>query len=103
MYTILVQLKEVKYTVNCYQGVGLRYNGSVNISTNGTKCLHWNLNPYLNVEMYPDLISNLCRNPQGYGKKPWCYIDYENRIWEYCDIPVCDKTTRKRKLFILRF
>ena len=83
-------MKEVQYTVACYEGIGLRYNGSADISVNGSNCLPWNLNPYLNVEVYPNLIKNFCRNPQGYGKKPWCYIDYYKGIWEYCDIQVCD-------------
>ena len=79
-------MKEVKYIVDCYEGVGLRYNGSLDVAVNGTKDLPWNLNPYLNVEVYPDLLNNFCRNPQVYGERPFCYIDHNKRMWEYCDI-----------------
>ena len=80
----------------CYEGVGLRYNGSVNVTVNGNKCLPWNLNPYLNADVYPELLNKFCRNPQGYGKKPWCFIDYNKRIWEYCDVALCNTSTHKR-------
>ena len=89
--SILVERKEITYRDDCYEGVGLRYNGSINTTVNGNKCLPWDL--------YPDLLNNFCRNPQGYGKRPWCYIDYKKRIWEYCDIQICSSDTHQKKVF----
>ena len=79
---ISVEITEVKYTIDCYKDVGLRYNDSVDVAVNGTKCL---------PKSYPYLLNNFSRNHQAYGKRPFCCIDFNKRMWEYCDIQKCPK------------
>ncbi|XP_057290986.1 uncharacterized protein LOC130613676 isoform X3 [Hydractinia symbiolongicarpus] len=59
-----------KCSTHCYHGNGLFYNGNENITVTSKRCLPWNINPYLNKELYPTLKENHCRNPQGYRLKP---------------------------------
>ena len=33
-----------------------------------------------------------CRNPDG-DIKPWCWVDHNNFIFGYCQLPVCSATT----------
>ena len=51
--------------------------------------MDWSKNTYLNEMVYPELQRNYCRNPQGYGKSPWCYTDLQTRKWEYCEVNKC--------------
>lgn len=73
----------------CYNGVGSNYNGTVKITSSGLPCVPWNKNPYLLSNIYPSLKNNYCRNPQGYGTSPWCYVNMTTREWGYCDIKSC--------------
>ncbi len=35
-----------------------------------------------------------CRNADSKAGGPWCFVDIQKHIWEYCDVPFC-----KRMLF----
>ncbi|XP_057290973.1 uncharacterized protein LOC130613669 isoform X2 [Hydractinia symbiolongicarpus] len=91
-----------KYSTYCYHGNGLFYNGNEDIPVTSKKCLPWNINPYLNKELYPTLKENHCRNPQGFRLKPWCYTDTVGFAWEYCNVKKC-KTTTARHSFMQRY
>ena len=80
---------EKECTTDCYDGVGLKYNGSVAVDRHGRNCIAWKLIPALRSNIYSSLISNYCRNPQGYGKSPWCYTDKQSREIAYCQIEAC--------------
>lgn len=82
-------MEKKNYTNHCYEGNGASYNGTVNKTATGMTCLPWSINPFLSQPIYNNLQNNFCRNPQGYGKVPWCYINKASRLWEYCDIPTC--------------
>ncbi|XP_057315881.1 plasminogen-like [Hydractinia symbiolongicarpus] len=80
---------EMNYTEHCYEGNGESYNGTVNITMAGKTCLPWSINPFLSAPLYSNLQNNFCRNPQGYAKAPWCYVNEFSRLWEYCNVPTC--------------
>ena len=60
------------------------------ITKSGKTCVHWNKIPYLSNTSFPILEKDYCRNPEGYGFQPWCYVDIKNRTWEYCEIEACE-------------
>ena len=74
---------------NCFHGNGQRYTGKTNTTISGKSCVQWNRISYLNNNTFPMLKKNYCRNPEGYGLKPWCYVGIKDRKWEYCKIRAC--------------
>ena len=74
--------------------MGIHYNGRVNVTVSGKACQQWDsetphfhpitslFRPYLEGHNY-------CRNPEGRGKRPWCYTIDPSVRWEYCNIPHC--------------
>ena len=60
------------------------------ITKSGKTCGHWNKIPYLSNTSFPILEKNYCRNPEGYGVQPWCYVNIKNRTCEYCEIEACE-------------
>ena len=79
-------------------GVGRTYQGSVNTSWSGEKCLAWNKQNY-DTGYQSFYNNNFCRNPGPPGTapvtKPWCYIADTEKEWETCDnireCYTCDK------------
>ena len=43
------------------------------------------------------LKKNYCRNPEGYGLQPWCYVSIKDRNWEYCKIKACEIENDEKK------
>ena len=43
------------------------------------------------------LKKNYCRNPEGYGLQPWCYVSVKDRKWEYCKIKACEIENDEKK------
>ncbi|XP_020611795.1 inactive tyrosine-protein kinase transmembrane receptor ROR1-like isoform X2 [Orbicella faveolata] len=64
---------------DCYNGTGASYTGRMNVTKSGRPCLEW---------PYKDLPHNFCRNPEGLGARPWCYVGPENEV-ELCDVKKC--------------
>ncbi|XP_057316991.1 uncharacterized protein LOC130657992 isoform X2 [Hydractinia symbiolongicarpus] len=97
----LIPFKEgdVQYTEHCYEGNVVSYNGTVNKTRSGKKCLPWSINSFLSSPVYRDLESNFCRNPQGYARAPWCYVNETSERWEYCDVPECVNGTIVHKMY----
>lgn len=75
--------------IDCLLGNGKSYHGKMDTTKSGEKCVCWNKFPYLSNTSFLTLEKNYCRNPEGYGEKPWCYINKKNRTWEYCQIKTC--------------
>lgn len=82
-------------TEKCFNGKGEYYNGTVSITATGKSCLYWDVIPFLNLTVYNNLHENFCRNPQSYGKMPWCYVDQEQN-WEYCNIISCEELWHRK-------
>lgn len=74
----------------CYSGHGKDYEGKVDRTKTGRKCLPWSTKIQDQLEKYPELKGhNYCRNPGGQEDQPWCYTDDELKPVEICDIPKC--------------
>ena len=71
----------------CYYRKGQSYAGKQNITENELPCLNWNLSNY-SLALYPNVVRKYCRNTQGYGAKPWCYV--AEGKWKYCNVKFCD-------------
>ncbi|CAD5125315.1 DgyrCDS13558 [Dimorphilus gyrociliatus] len=71
------------------------YIGTRNVSQTGKKCLYWRnmSNSFKIPYRFPDeslqSAENYCRNPTNRTFGPWCYVDKESEMWEYCNIPKC--------------
>ena len=82
-------------------GVGRTYQGTVNTSWSGEKCLPWDEQNYDTAYTGLQLTKghNFCRNPgppdTAPVTKPWCYIPDTDKEWETCDnireCYTCDK------------
>lgn len=69
----------------------------MNITISGKSCVEWSKISYLNNDVFPTLKKNYCRNPEGYGSKPWCYVRINDRKWEYCKVKACTLENEERK------
>ena len=69
-------------------GVGGLYQGTVNTTWSGEKCLAWNDENYDTAYrgLYPH---NFCRNPGPPATAPilvpWCYTANSKKVWETCE------------------
>ncbi|XP_028286129.1 plasminogen activator, urokinase b [Parambassis ranga] len=77
--------------INCYEGVGQFYKGTVSQSHSGLRCKQWDLDTrrrFLSSDIHAGR-HNYCRNLY-YRQRPLCYVwkNYQ-LLWEYCDIPRC--------------
>ena len=107
----------------CYVNTqGEDYKGRVAQTTDGTACVAWN-SPLpiaygITSDKYPLLDGhNFCRNPDGRGPSPWCFIESagppitsdtesypgQGVHWDYCTISTAKQTTchtGKVKMFV---
>ena len=81
---------------DCYteEDLGIRYNGTVSTTESGRMCQSWDSNtphfhPITSLHRYYLEDHNYCRNPEGRGKRPWCYTMDPTVRWEYCDVLNC--------------
>ena len=96
----LLGYSETYSSTTCYYGNGAGYNGTVNYTVNNVSCRPWSENLFVNSLNYPTLIENYCRNPQGFGLKPWCYTSTDRKKWEYCSIKQCNAGNTLISLFL---
>ena len=78
--------------IECYtrENLGIRYNGTVNVTESGRYCQPWDsTTPHYHplTSLYRPYLEghNYCRNPEGRGKRPWCYTMDPAVRWEYCN------------------
>ena len=82
--------------VDCYteDDLGVNYNGTINVTVSGIPCQYWDsdiphLHPITSFFRYYLEGHNYCRNPEGRGKRPWCYTSNSSVRWEYCNVSQC--------------
>ena len=82
--------------IDCYteEDLGIHYNGTLNVTVSGKCCQEWDSDiphshPLTSLHRYYLDGHNYCRNPEGRGKRPWCYTTDPHVRWEYCDVPQC--------------
>ncbi|KAM7396616.1 hypothetical protein PAMP_019649 [Pampus punctatissimus] len=83
-------------TTECYKGRGESYRGTVDVTTTGLTCQHWDSqyphNHTFIPQAYPckNLRENYCRNPDG-QEFPWCFTTDPRVRTMFCtNIPQCD-------------
>lgn len=78
-----------------YTKLGETYTGTVHYTALGYMCEHWvNVNQTIyKDEDFPDesmeAAVNFCRNPDTDSAGIWCYTDFENDQYDYCNSPYC--------------
>ena len=82
--------------IDCYtdEDLGIHYNGTVNVTASNRTCQRWDAGtPHFHplTSLYRPYLDghNYCRNPEGRGKRPWCYTTDPNVRWEYCNVSFC--------------
>ena len=76
---------------------GVNYNGTERTTMSGKTCQAWDsATPHFHpiTSLYRPYLEdhNYCRNPEGRGRRPWCYTTDPNVRWEYCNVQVCSLT-----------
>ena len=71
---------------------GFYYKGLTNRTSLNSTCLPWSStcsnNTLINMSAITNEDENYCRNPGGYRRQPWCYMN-DSMSWEYCNVPKC--------------
>ncbi|XP_020482037.1 prothrombin [Labrus bergylta] len=79
----------------CISGLGVNYQGNINITTSGRQCQNWrHIFPHpiireFNASELPDLQENFCRNPDKRPDGPWCFTTDPTTQKEFCRVPKC--------------
>ena len=85
---ILILLNDPENPDECYSNEKSRpYLGTLSHTKDGLKCQRWDI---LNSD-YEDNFNfqhNYCRNQDG-DIAPWCWTNYWEEEWGYCDVPEC--------------
>ncbi|XP_074658222.1 apolipoprotein(a)-like isoform X2 [Tubulanus polymorphus] len=75
---------------------GHDYIGNKTETVSGFTCDFW-INHAITVDSskfpYEDLdaAKNYCRNPTDQPEGPWCYVNHQTLVWEYCLVKLCKK------------
>ncbi|XP_021361821.1 sushi, von Willebrand factor type A, EGF and pentraxin domain-containing protein 1-like isoform X1 [Mizuhopecten yessoensis] len=81
--------RHCQYPMQCYDGQGADYRGTLRMTVSGRKCQSWmSKSPHKHKLNLSD-SENFCRNPDK-EPKPWCYTVDPNKRWEVCPVPKCD-------------
>lgn len=78
------------YDVTCYHKYdkGVTYNGTVNVTVDGSPCKNWKMYHSQYANYSED--NNYCRNPRpDTFNKTWCYTG-DKYVVGLCNIPACD-------------
>uniref|UniRef100_A0A8C5LGD4 Plasminogen n=1 Tax=Jaculus jaculus TaxID=51337 RepID=A0A8C5LGD4_JACJA len=82
---------------DCMFGNGKEYRGKKATTVTGTPCQGWAAQePHRHSIFTPEtnpragLERNYCRNPDGDVNGPWCYTMNPRKLFDYCDVPLCE-------------
>ncbi|KAH7638363.1 tyrosine-protein kinase transmembrane receptor ror2-like protein [Dermatophagoides farinae] len=92
----LTTFRKEKATIDCIEGRGRFYQGTVNVTKHGIPCQRWdsqlphahNRPPFVFQEIWHS--ENYCRNAGGEEPLPWCYTNDPYVRWQHCDIAPCE-------------
>ena len=94
MFYVLITIHII--LTDCYteEDLGIHYNGTLNVTESGRCCQKWDSDsPHSHpiTSLYRPYLEghNYCRNPEGRGKRPWCYTTDPSVRWEYCNVSLC--------------
>ncbi|XP_058414671.1 hepatocyte growth factor-like protein isoform X6 [Diceros bicornis minor] len=81
------------YVRTCITDNGVKYRGTVAITTGGLPCQHWS-HRFPNDHKYTPTLrngleENFCRNPDGDPGGPWCYTTDPAVRFQSCGIKSC--------------
>merc|ERR1719495_447263 len=77
--------------IDCYEGNGSGYRGTVSVTIDGTICQDWKAEePHAAGAQYGAGPANHCRNPGGDQVGPWCFTTSRLVKWQFCAIAKCD-------------
>ncbi|KAM5234506.1 hepatocyte growth factor-like protein isoform 4-T5 [Hipposideros larvatus] len=81
------------YVQTCIMDNGVKYRGTVAITTGGLPCQHWS-HRFPNDHRYMPTLrngleENFCRNPDGDPRGPWCYTTDPAVRFQSCGIKSC--------------
>ncbi|CAG5927518.1 unnamed protein product [Menidia menidia] len=84
--------------IECYEGNGEMYRGTLSTTRSGIPCADWshhiNSGDSHSTVSYVGLEKNYCRNPDRDKHGPWCYTSQNNRLaWDYCKLKHCESAT----------
>ncbi|XP_076824953.1 plasminogen-like [Clavelina lepadiformis] len=92
--------------VDCYKkNNAFAYRGMASYTQSGYSCQNWlSQTPHshtFNPTYYPygglgD--HSFCRSPDN-DTRPWCFVQSQFVVWEFCEVPVCHETTRPTDCF----
>ncbi|XP_027205608.2 tyrosine-protein kinase transmembrane receptor Ror2-like [Dermatophagoides pteronyssinus] len=93
----LTTFRSDKATIDCIEGRGRFYQGTINITKHGLPCQRWdsqtphahNRPPFVFEEIWNS--ENYCRNAGGEEPLPWCYTADPYVRWQHCDITPCER------------
>ncbi|TRY96768.1 hypothetical protein DNTS_014492 [Danionella cerebrum] len=87
-------------SLECVQGSGQSYRGTLSVSRSGLTCLPWDSNTVshrffnawrADAKKTGIASHNFCRNPDG-DLGPWCHVYKGSQLtWELCEVPKCWK------------
>ncbi|KAL3788689.1 hypothetical protein HJC23_001888 [Cyclotella cryptica] len=81
----------------CQEAAQADYRGAISVTENGYTCKEWT---FFGAYNWPDHgleYNNNCRNPNQANTRAWCFVMESNVIWDFCDVPYCDKDVKSEE------
>jgi len=63
------------------------FRGHFSVTQSGFNCKEWSMAAFYPGQGLDD--GAFCRNPNGSGQRAWCFVENDDVMWDYCDVPMC--------------